>query len=478
MFYVGTSNHRLVIDKCITIAEKSSMEVFRYNISKGLSKPGTPNYNTEFMDPLQMLDMILTSDNRLFKRRLYILDYFDSLMENQDPLLMTKLRLVRDKTSLSSSVILTGETGHVLPESIANIPRIDLQALSDSDISHIINAANDYKDEEDISDLIRSLQGLTETECENLLALSLVKNQSLDHSFLEDKKIELISKKLKGLIRIYHPEYTLEDVGGLDSLKSWLNMRGRLFNKNDDCHFPTLPQPKGIILTGPPGCGKSFISEAIAGSWNINLVRLEPALCFNSLVGRTEDNFHTAFELIKNNLTPCVLILEEFEKFFPGNTGNSSDGGVSSRVLGILLDFLQSQRDGIFVCATTNGVHNLSPEVTRSLRFDACWFIDLPQRTERKKILNLLLVKYLNDTNITLSEKIIDACEYFSVAEMEQALIEAMVYCADRETELNELILLNAINEIIPLAVSRENDLTKIREWAPGRARMASTYLN
>jgi SpoVK/Ycf46/Vps4 family AAA+-type ATPase len=306
----------------------------------------------------------------------------------------------------------------------------------------------------------------------------MTRTKFFDPAFIEKEKVHLVSQKLKGLINICDPQWTLEDVGGLNMLKSWLLTRGRLMNGTSVKRFPSLPAPKGILLTGPPGCGKSFISEAIAGSWNTKLVKLQPALCFHSLVGRTEQNFMTAFEIIKKALSPCVVVFEEFEKFFPGDTGNSSDGGVSSRVLGIVLDFLQSQRDGVFVCATTNAVHTLSPEIMRSLRFDACWFIDFPQKNERKAILNILLKKYGIPESFPLNEKVIEACKYFSAAELEQALIEAMVFCTEKETDINEFILLKAFNEIIPLAISREKELRDMREWAPGRARMASSNVD
>jgi ATP-dependent 26S proteasome regulatory subunit len=477
MFYIGTPNHRLVINKCLDIADRHALEVYRYNISKGIIRTDSVKTRSEYKDPIQMLDLILGLDERgnILERRLFILEYFDSIMEGNDPMVMTKLRLIHDKPSLLRTVILTGSHNYKLPEILADVPRIDLPVLSKQEIAGILKGTNNEQSKGKMAALTSSLQGLTETECENVLALSLTKTRSFDPVFIEKEKVSIVSQRVKGLIRICDPQWTFDDVGGLDVLRSWLLIRGRMMLGKAAKRFSSVPTPKGILLTGPPGCGKSFISEAIAGSWKTRLIRLQPALCFHSLVGQTEQNFVTAFEIIKDALSPCVVVFEEFEKFFPGDTGNSSDGGVSSRVLGIVLDFLQSRREGVFVCATTNAVHRLSPETMRSLRFDACWFIDLPQRHERKAILNILMKKYGISGSLSPNERVIDACEYFSAAEMEQALIEALVFCNEKEMDLNEFIMLKAFNDIIPLAISREKELRNMREWAPGRGRMASS---
>ncbi|MBN1626107.1 MAG: AAA family ATPase [Deltaproteobacteria bacterium] len=478
MFYIGTPNHRHMINKCTDIGHRLGLDLVIYNISRGLSRPD--NQKNENKDPLEVLDLILRFDLRGFmpKRKLCILEYFDTILENQDPLVMTKLRLLHDKPSLARTVIILGQHNYRLPDIIADIPRFDLPVMSNEDIQCLIRNTRDEKSDGDLPQLASSLQGLTETECENVLAMSLIRNKGFDPVFIEKEKVKLLSGRFNGVIKISEPKFTLDDVGGLETLKSWLYVRGRLMNGVTMSRFPSLPAPKGILLTGPPGCGKSFISEAIAGSWKTKLVRLEPARCFNSLVGRTEQNLLNALEIIRTVLSPCVVIFDEFEKFFPGDTGNSSDGGVSSRALGIILDFLQSARDGVFVCATTNAVHTLSPEIMRSLRFDACWFIDLPQRDERKAIVNILMNKYGIMESFHLNDKLLDDSEYFSAAELEQAIIETMISCADKDVDMNEFMLLRAVNEIIPLAVSRSEELKALREWMPGRARQASFNKN
>jgi ATP-dependent 26S proteasome regulatory subunit len=477
LFYVGTPNHGLIFNACLGLADKHDLDVYAYNISKGMWRPDHPEATPKAMDPIEMVNWIL--DQRMkgpfTKRRILFLEHFGVLLENGDPLLMTKLRLIHDQTSYRNSVVIIGNANLVLPDGLSEIPRVDASVLTKQEIHHALIASGVPLSKRRMGALTSSLMGLTEKELENVLALSLVKKKGFDPGFIEKEKALLVSQRVKGMIQICRAQWTLGDVGGLDLLKTWLLRRTQLIRGNVSRQFRKLPAPKGILLTGPPGCGKSFVSEALAGSWKVQLIKLDPARCLHSLVGRTEQNFLTALEIIHKALRPCVVLLEEFEKFFPGDTGHASDGGVSSRVLGIMLDFLQSRREGVFVCATTNGVQALAPEIMRALRFDACWFVDLPKRTERKAIFGLIFAKYGLKNIAPLSEKILDATEDFSAAEIEQTVIEAMVLCVEPHTDFNEFMLLKAVNEIVPLAHARKEEVSRMRNWAVGRARMASS---
>jgi hypothetical protein len=242
--------------------------------------------------------------------------------------------------------------------------------------------------------LAANLRGLTSLQCEDLLALSLATRNALDSQFIRTERARLLSQQAGKVIQLCEPSGDLDEVGGLGCLKRLAHQDGPPVSCSRGCgKGASLPQPRGVLLTGPPGCGKSYLVQALAGSWGVNLVRLEPARLFRSFVGETEQNFLSAFETVKA-LAPAVLWIDELEKLFAHGAAHSGDGGVLSRVLSLFLDFLQSSREGTFVCATTNAIAGLPQEILRPGRFDAVFFIDLPNRKEREHILTILFRKY------------------------------------------------------------------------------------
>jgi hypothetical protein len=395
LFYAGSSNRKLMRETCCDLGVKNSLEVMGYNISQGLWRADSGPVKNGQVDPIEVLDKILALNQEPFKarRKLFLLDHFDILLANRDPLILTKLRLINDQGSAQYTVILLGGPSLRLPEVLQDIPRVYADRLEPGDILKILKSCETGLLEEETQGLTTALRGLTALECENLLALSLAAKGRLDGSFLREEKGALLAKRTDGLIDLSSPEGTdLDDVGGLDLLKGWLTKRGKFLRANGPGKRQG-PAPKGILLTGPPGCGKSFLITALAGSWGVNLLRLDPSRLFSSLVGQTEQNLRTALNTIEA-LSPCILWIDEFEKFFPRVLGESPDGGVLSRTLGIFLNFLQAKREGVFVCGTTNEIMNLPREIMRAGRFDAVFFIDLPNAEERRSILRILLKRY------------------------------------------------------------------------------------
>ena len=206
----------------------------------------------------------------------------------------------------------------------------------------------------------------------------------------------------------------------------------------------------------------------------MNLIRLDPSRLFAPLVGETEQNFITAFETIRS-LAPAALWIDEFEKFFHSSSEQHADGGVTSRVLALVLDFLQSRRDGIFVCATTNAITGLPQEIMRAGRFDAVFFIDLPNRKERAHILRILFRKYDLDGKLQVTEDILSATETFSGAELEQAICDLLCEQDETSDRINEFALLRTIKSMVPLARTMRENFELMREWYRTRARVASS---
>jgi len=476
LFYLGSPNHRLMKEKCIEMGLRYSMEVCGYSISEGIWRKGEKKAGSIIMDPLEMLENIFRVNRETFrgKRKMFLLEHFDIILENRDPIVMTKLRNINDYSTQQYTVVLMGRPYFSLPEILSDIPSVYAPVMDSRDIRDIIKTCKSDLNEDDTEELAASLKGLTALECENLLSLSLAMEQKPDRDFVEKEKAFLLYQRAGRLIELCKPEGDLSQVGGLDVLRDWLVKRGRLVKGEGLRASGRIPFPRGLILTGPPGCGKSFVVSCLAGSWDVSLIKLGPSRLFSSLVGGTEQNFLTALETVKA-LAPCILWIDEFEKFFPQVSNSASDGGVLLRVLGLFLDFLQGERDGVFVCATTNSIMGLPQEMMRSGRFDAIFFVDLPKRHEREAIFNGVLRKYGLEKQIIISDLILDSTEAFSGAEIEQAVVETLYECGDLQTSATEFILLKNLKAVIPLARTMGEQIEEMREWCFSRARFASS---
>jgi len=475
LFYLGTSSHRVAVRKCVDISSSLSMEVWEYNIGEGLWSPGQGKSKNADIDPVEMLNRIIRAGREPLsgKRKLFLLEHFDALFENRDPFLLTKLRVICDEPGNRTTTILLGGPGFRLPEIIRDIPQVSVPAVASHELAELVESCEKDMRQEAKKQIVEALKGLTGHECENLLSLCLAAHQRLDVHFIRKERSLLISQRAQNLIQLCRPEEDLASVGGLDVLKGWLLKRGKLVRNEDNTKALGLPKPKGVLLTGPPGCGKSFLAQALAGSWGVTLIRLDPPRLFAPLVGETEQNFITAFETI-GALAPTVLWIDEFEKLFHSASDQQGDGGVLSRVLALVLDFLQSRRDGVFVCATTNAIAGLPQEILRAGRFDAVFFIDLPNRKEREHILRILFRKHGLDEKLHVTEEILSATDTFSGAELEQAVCDLLYEQDEAGSRISGFALLRTIKSMVPLARTMRERFEFMREWYRTRARFAS----
>jgi ATP-dependent 26S proteasome regulatory subunit len=477
LFYLGTSSHLATVRKCTEIASKLAIEVSGYNIGEGLWRPGHEKSKNADIDPIEMLNRIIMTGREPFggKRKLFLLEHFDVLLENRDPFLLTKLRVVCDQSENRYTTVLLGRPGFRLPEILRDIPQVSVSSVASHEIAELVASCDQDVRQEEKKQIVEALKGLTGHECENLLSLCLAAHKRLDAHFIRKESSFLISQRAQNLIQLCRPEEDLDSVGGLDILKKWLLKRGKLVRNEYAGRTLGLPKPKGILLTGPPGCGKSYLAQALAGSWGVNLIRLDPPRLFAPLVGETEQNFLTAFETIRS-LGPAVLWIDEFEKLFQSSSDQQGDGGVLSRVLAIVLDFLQSRRDGIFVCATTNAIAGLPQEIMRAGRFDAVFFIDLPDRNEREHILRILFRRYGLDGKLRVTNELLGATDAFSGAELEQAICDLLYEQDETLDHINQFSLLRIISSMVPLARTMRENFEFMREWYRTRARFASSF--
>ena len=294
---------------------------------------------------------------------------------------------------------------------------------------------------------------------------------SLDdlHLILAEKK-QIVRKS--GFLEFYDLEEGFNQVGGLDNLKLWLENRSHAFT--DRARVYGLPEPKGLLLLGVQGCGKSLTAKAIASLWGLPLLRFDVGTVFGSYIGQTEANMRRALKMAEG-LSPAVLWLDEIEKAFAGSTGNSSaDSGVSARVFGAFLTWLQEKEKPVFVVATANNVKSLPPELLRKGRFDEIFFVDLPHQAEREGILGIHLKKRNRDPGQFPLAELAREAEGFSGAELEEAIVSAMYSAFPEGREFDGEDIRGALKETVPLSVLLREDIEALRSWASQRARSAS----
>jgi SpoVK/Ycf46/Vps4 family AAA+-type ATPase len=235
-----------------------------------------------------------------------------------------------------------------------------------------------------------------------------------------------------------------------------------------------LPEPKGLLLLGVQGAGKSLLAKAVASQWQLPLLRLDLGRIFSELVGSSEQNIRTALRLAES-VAPCVLWLDEIEKGLAGATGSgSSDAGTSARVFGSLLTWMQEKNSPVFVIGTANDISALPPEVLRKGRFDEIFFVDLPQPQERREIFAIHLARRGRDPLEFDLNKLALAAEGFSGAEIEQVIIDALYDAFEDSRDLTNEDLLRNMNQTIPLSQTMESKITALRQWARNHARPAS----
>jgi SpoVK/Ycf46/Vps4 family AAA+-type ATPase len=276
-----------------------------------------------------------------------------------------------------------------------------------------------------------------------------------------------------GMLEFIDPTETMANVGGLENLKNWLEQRQGSWE--DSARSFGLEPPRGVLLLGVQGCGKSMCARAIAGTWRIPLVKFDSAAIFDKYMGETEKHVKRLFQ-VAEELAPAVLWIDELEKIFAGGRPESAsvDAGVSARLMGAFLSWMQERRSPVFVAATSNDVTALPPELIRKGRFDEMFFVDLPNAAERRSILSLQLSQRKQNVAQFDLEQLAAAAQGYSGAEIGAAIQTAMFDCFAGKKPVTTEAILQALRWSVPLSTSRAEDVQALRDWARTRAVPAS----
>jgi SpoVK/Ycf46/Vps4 family AAA+-type ATPase len=320
-----------------------------------------------------------------------------------------------------------------------------------------------------------SLRGLTEEEAERAISQALVTRYAvcpeIVSDVLEAKKSLL---KRSEMLEFVDASANMANVGGLENLKHWLAQRHGAWE--DGAREFGLEPPRGVIILGVQGCGKSLCARAVAGEWQLPLVKFDTSVVYDKYIGETEKHIRKVFQ-VAEGLAPCVLWIDELEKVFAGSGADSAsaDAGVSSRLLASFLSWMQDRKAPVFVAATCNNVTALPPELIRKGRFDEIFFVDLPSQADRRQIFSIQLAKRKRNPEDFDLERVAAAAEGYSGAEIDAAVQTALYAAYSQKKQLSTQSLLDALGQTVPLSTTRAEEIQALRDWAGARAVPAST---
>src|SRR5258706_3018357 len=437
ILYVVTSEETRVQNLIVPIATKRQKKAFEWSCGTGLLPAGTSfqsqkHRNAATKDPLTALDQVIDQ----VEPAIFVFKDFHPFLTKNNFAVIRKLKDIALHLKNSyKTVILISPTLEIPMEldkeiTLLNFPlpaREDLGVLLDGIIKDVKDV-QEVKIELDDAGRERLLQGalgLTLSEAENVFAKIIVKDGRLSgddvHEVFAEKQ-QIIRKS--GLLEYYATSQTISDVGGMAVLKDWLLKRAVAFT--EEARDFGLPAPKGVLLLGVQGCGKSLCAKAVSSLWQLPLLRFDMGRMFNSLVGSSEENVRKAIA-VAESVAPAILWVDEIDKAFAGVHGSGgSDGGTTARVFGTFLTWLSEKTAPVFVVATANDISQLPPELLRKGRLDEIFFVDLPSEAARAEVFRIHLTKRGRQHEQFDLPALVQASHDFSGAEIEEAIISAL----------------------------------------------------
>lgn len=478
LVYLQTSEEARGIELLRNLARKMNSDIVFWSCTKGLvadrvkTEPG-------LLKPELVLESIQRSPENAF---FVLLDFHAYLDEAP---VIRKLRDTLAVVSATSKSLFILSSKLVIPEEcskdivVVELPPPDveeIQQIFDRSLRAVKGRVTVSLNDEQREQLVMAFRGLSSNEIENVLSRMLVADGRLDAADLTGILIEkgkLIGAS--GLLQFFPPKENMQVVGGLNLLKEWLGRKRVSFTRHAQDYG--LDTPKGLLLVGVPGCGKSLTAKAVSSLWQMPLLRLDIGQLFSSYIGSTEANMRKAI-MTAESIAPCVLWIDEIEKGMAGMQSDQADGGVSRRIFATLLTWMQDKQHPVFLIATANDVSSLPPEFLRKGRFDDIFFIDLPNVDERTEILSIHLSKRKRDPTRFDIANLAARTEGFSGADLEGVISEALECAYAEGSDVEQKHLESVASSAVPLAATMAEKIAQVRQWAEGRARRATGIVN
>lgn len=474
LLYIPTAEEERLEKAIATVARQvGNRNVYIWDFVDGYQEnPNNTGYGKR--NPLQALEFIEKLPEKV--GGIFILRDFQRFLE--DISISRKLRnLARSLKSQPKNLVIISPQIAIPPELTEVLTVVDFPLPTakeiETEIQCLITATGQSLSDKLLNDLVRSAQGLSLERIRRVLTRAIA-----SHGRLEPEDVELILEEKRQSIRqtqildFYPATEQISDIGGLDNLKDWLLRRGSAFSERARAYG--LPHPRGLLLVGIQGTGKSLTAKAISHHWHLPLLRLDVGRLFAGLVGESESRTRQMINLAEA-LAPCVLWIDEIDKAFSG-AESRGDSGTTSRVFGTVITWLAEKKSPVFVVATANNIQALPPEMLRKGRFDEIFFVGLPDREEREAIFKVHLghLRGHNLGNYDFKRLAYETPD-FSGAEIEQTLIEAMHIGFSQNRDFTTEDILEAASQIVPLARTAQEQIQFLQNWAAaGKARLAS----
>src|SRR3954469_30290 len=485
ILYVISSEEIRVLKVITEIAQKRQKKAFEWSFSTGIVPAGTSiqsqkHRNAATKDPLVALDQVIEQ----VEPAIFIFKDFHPFLTKNNFAVVRKLKEIALHLKNSfKTIVLVAPVMEIPTEldkemTVLNFPlpsRDDLSELLDKIIEDVKQFKQVIIDLDDTGRerLLQAALGLTLGEAENVFAKIIVKDERLSGDDVNEvfaEKQQIIRKS--GLLEYYATSESFANVGGMAVLKDWLDKRSLAFSA--EARAFGLPPPKGILMLGVQGCGKSLCAKAVSTQWQLPLLRFDMGRMFGSLVGSSEENVRRAIS-VAESVAPAILWVDEIDKAFAGSQGSgSSDGGTTARVFGTFLTWLSEKTAPVFVVATANDISQLPPELLRKGRLDEIFFVDLPSEEERGDVFRIHLLKRQRDPERFDLPTLVANSASFSGAEVEEAIISGLYDAFYAGQELTTEHILTVLSQTVPLARTMAEQIQSLRTWAEGRARDAS----
>lgn len=486
ILYILSSEESRVQLLLTAIAQKRQKRVFEWSITTGLVPSGTSIQSQKHRasptkDPLLALDQVIDQ----VEPAIFVFKDFHPFLGKSSHAVVRKLKEIALQLKNSQKTIIIISPVQEIPAELEKeltllvhpLPNLtELSSLLDR-IADDVRQFPNVRIELDAASRERLLQaalGLTLGEAENVFARIIVKGERLCGDHVNEvfaEKQQIIRKS--GLLEYYASEESFAHVGGLAVLKDWLKQRALAFS--DQARAYGLPAPKGILLLGVQGCGKSLCAKSVASLWQMPLLRFDMGRMFGSFIGCSEENARKAIA-VAESVAPAILWVDEIDKAFSGlSSSGSTDGGTTARVFGTFLTWLAEKQASVFVVATANDISHLPPELLRKGRLDEIFFVDLPEEQERAEIFRIHLSRRGRAAERFDLQALAAQSQNYSGAEIEQAVISGLFEAYAHGTELTTDHVLAALRQAVPLSRTMSEQIDGLRTWAEGRARNASS---
>jgi hypothetical protein len=455
------------------LADARKLPFFTWTRTQGLVRAGIGEGVYQTTDPVKALRHVATA-------RIPALYHFESLLgslQGQDLLVAQLKDAAQSLDTIDGAVVLTGDGVDLPPPLDEMAAHVTLPGPSDAEFREMLasivrdlSARQDVEvslTREEMTALVKNLSGLTLMEAGKILTKAIVEDGALtskDIQVVIDAKRQIVERE--GLLEYYPVETGMTAVADLKTLKEWLAKRKEVVKNPESAEEFGLAFPKGVLLLGVPGCGKSLSAKAVAAEWGLPLIKLDPSNLYNKYIGESEGNFKRAMKAAER-MSPVVLWIDELEKAFA--SGGSEDGGVSQRILGSFLSWMQDRRGDVFVVATANDIQRLPPEFLRKGRFDEIFFVDLPDEETREEVFRIHLSSRGHDAATFDLAGLAAATEGFSGSEIEQVVVSALYTAFSTQKTLDTAALQSEIAATRPLSVTMVERMDAMREWAKER---------